>query len=403
MSFGIYKGKGRGLQSDSTQPVSMFSARVKAIILDSETYPEIYEANGKEAALGGITFERLILPSSNQSSLGSSFALPLLPNINHYPIEQELVTILSVGGLNTNISTANTTFYYLPPINSWTSTHINAVPNEVSSTDSSPDSQKKSYIEVNEGSTSKASPTFSNTLLFKYGIKERRDIRPLLPQPGDVSLEGRWGQSIRLGSTNRSAIKNTWSSVGSEGDPLIIIRNNQYQDSAKPWIPLSEDINKDGSSIYFTSTQKINISTKNFKTTSFSQNPPTFPSEYTDNQIILASDRLLFSSNKDSVLITSGQDIHCSSLNFNIDCSNSVISAKKINLGGKDNIQPVLKGDDTVDTLNKLLIQLTSFMTVVAATSLPGISESAKLILPELSNIQIKINTQLRSNTTFTK
>lgn len=403
MSFGVYKGKRGATQGVNTQPVSIFSARVKATILDDKTYPEIYENNGREAALGGITFERLVLPSSNQNSAGSSFALPLLPNINHYPIEQELVTILSVGGLNTNISTNNTTFYYLPPINSWTSTHINAVPNEVSSTDSIPESQKKSYTEVGLGSTLKNSTTFTNTLLFKYGIEERKDIRPLLPQPGDVSLEGRWGQSIRLGSTNRSALPNTWSSVGTQGDPLVILRNRQYTDPAKPWIPLSEDINKDGSSLYLTSTQKIHINTRNFKTTSFLKKPPISPSEYVNNQIILTSDRLLFSSREDSIILTSGQDIHCSGLNFNIDCDSSVISAKRINLGGKDKIQPILKGDDTVDALNKLLTQLTSFMTVVAATSLPGISESAKLILPELSNIQIKINTQLRSNTTFTK
>jgi len=42
-------------------------------------------------------------------------------------------------------------------------------------------------------------------------------------------------------------------------------------------------------------------------------------------------------------------------------------------------------------------------MAVVAATNLPGISDSAKTIIPELSLIKIKVNTQIRSNVTATK
>ena len=42
-------------------------------------------------------------------------------------------------------------------------------------------------------------------------------------------------------------------------------------------------------------------------------------------------------------------------------------------------------------------------MTVVAATSLPGISDSAKTIIPELTAVKIKVNTQIRSNVTTTK
>ena len=377
MAYGVFKGeKGKG-SNVSNNSLGLFPARVKAVILDSTTYKNLYEAFGEEASIGGITFEKLEYPSSNVDSEGSSFALPLFPNFNHYPIEQELVTIIATGGLSSNKSTNRTTYYYLPPINSWTSAHINALPNEVTAPAEIPTSQQKNYKETQAGSTSKTTPVFTNTLGFKYGIKERKDIRPLLPQPGDVSFEGRWGQSIRLGSTNRSALTNTWSISGTEGDPIIIIRNNQYKSTLEPWIPLSEDINADGGSIYISSTQKIPVNTINYKTKSFnSNNPPTEPKEYIKDQVILNSGRLLFVSREDSILLTSANSVHISAARFNVDTNSTTIQSSRIELGSSDSelLHPVLKGDLTVSLLNdiiNLLQDLTTACAGAAAGSIP--------------------------------
>lgn len=404
MAFGVNKGSRGSDKNTTVQPLSIFPARTKAIVLDSTTYSNLYKQYGEEASIGGISFERLNYPSNNKEAEGVSFALPLFPNFNHYPIEQEIVTIISTGGLTSNDSTNQTTYYYLPPVNSWTSTHINAVPNEVNSSPDIPTSQQKSYSEVFAGSTNKTSPIFKNTLQFKYGIKERKNIRPLLPQPGDISFEGRWGQSIRLGSTNRSALPNTWSNIGQEGDPILILRNRQYESTLDPWIPLSENINLDGGSIYFTSTQQIDINTVNFKTDSFgTTTAPEKPSEYSKDQIILDSGRLIFVSKEESILLTAIESIHLSAINFNVDSDSTTIASNQIKLGGASNLQPVLKGDDTVDCLSRLLTQLSTFMTIVAATNLPGISDTARTIIPELQAINLKVNTQIRSTITSTK
>ena len=72
------------------------------------------------------------------------------------------------------------------------------------------------------------------------------DIKSILPYEGDIIYEGRWGQSFRLGSTvNNANIPNTWSSAGENGDPITILRNNQYDDGNDPWVPQVEDINQD--------------------------------------------------------------------------------------------------------------------------------------------------------------
>jgi hypothetical protein len=74
-------------------------------------------------------------------------------------------------------------------------------------------------------------------------------------------LEGRFGNSIRFGSTNASSEisnPNNWSDSGNTGDPITIIRNGQSTNlDEKGWLPTVENINSDASSIYLTSNQRI--------------------------------------------------------------------------------------------------------------------------------------------------
>lgn len=403
MAYGVFKGyKGRA-QNPLNADIGLFPARVKAIILDNTTYKDLYDNYGKESSIGGITFEKIPYASTDTNTQGTLFALPLFPNFNHYPIEEELVTILSTGGISSNDSSLATTFYYLPPINTWTSTHINALPNEITGTPDTSIAQQKNYQEVEAGSTNKITPSFTNALTFKYGIKERKDIRPLLPQPGDVSFEGRWGQSIRLGSTNRSGLDNTWSSVGEEGDPLIIIRNNQFKSTLDPWIPLSEDINTDGGSIYLTSTQKIPVDTVNFKVQSFNtNNPPIEPKEYTKDQIILDSGRLVFVSREDSILLTSANSVHISAARFNVDSSSTTIQSSKVELGSSDPklLQPVLRGGEVQDLLDNIILLLNK-LTLACSIAANGAGPIQSLVDFAVQNQELL--TKLKTNTIKSK
>ena len=88
-------------------------------------------------------------------------------------------------------------------------------------------------------------------------MEENSNILPLQQFEGDVTLEGRKGQGIRFGSTvsKRSNI-NEWSSVGNNGDPITILVNGYVTSSADSQV-IIEEINKEQSSIYLTSTQAI--------------------------------------------------------------------------------------------------------------------------------------------------
>ena len=94
----------------------------------------------------------------------------------------------------------------------------------------------------------------------------------MLPFEGDMIFEGRFGNSIRFGSSNPRG-KNNWSENSSEGEPITIISNGQTKGHSMAL----EDINGDASSIYLTSNQNIdnlNIASKNFKSLNATFSPP---------------------------------------------------------------------------------------------------------------------------------
>jgi len=90
---------------------------------------------------------------------------------------------------------------------------------------------------------------------------EKSDIKALRQFTGDVTIEGRWGNSIRFGSTNPiPADQNPWSKNSTPGNPITIIRNGQGKpDNNITTLPTVENINKDPSSIYLTQGQQIVI------------------------------------------------------------------------------------------------------------------------------------------------
>lgn len=84
----------------------------------------------------------------------------------------------------------------------------------------------------------------------------------LQPFEGDVVLQGRFGNSVRFGSTSAKT-ETPWSKgevrPGSSGDGIMILRvDDQFVTDEKGMLT-KEDISTDASSIYLTTTQKIDL------------------------------------------------------------------------------------------------------------------------------------------------
>ena len=380
------------------------AVRVLSIILD-ESHPRFKEL-GEWNALGIVEYEDVTNPLV--SSLLPT-ARPLTGNSKNFPLINEIVFIMSFPNTDIDIISSNQEQYYINIISLWNHPHHNAYP---STPNSLPPSQQKDYIETTTGNVRRIGvidPKDQSTGIFLgKTFKERSNIHPILPFEGDIIEEGRWGNSIRIGSTVQNTINN-WSSVGTNGDPILIIRNGQGIQDKQGWVPTVEDINNDDSSIYATSTQKIPLNASSINYFSYPSNSPQSPNEYSDKQIILNSGRLVFNSSVDHILLSSKKSINLNGIeSVNIDSPTVIIQSEKVYLGSKNATEPVLLGNSTISTLNNLIDNLSAFLqtcsTLVSTppgTLIVPLNVAATELLDKLKIIQGNLE-KLKSKTNYT-
>ena len=376
--------------------ISAKAVRVKSIILDS-SHPR-YNELGKENSIGIIMFdENIEIPNRNNNIESFPYARPLDVNLKKYPLINEIVYVFILPTTDIGNNTALKQAYYANVVSLWNHPHHNAYP-DISNP--LPPSQQKDYSETEGGSVRRVTDQ-STEIKLGDTFKEKSNIHPLLPFEGDILLEGRWGNSIRFGSTVQNK-PNNWSSVGNNGDPIVILRNGQLVDASNEgWIPIVEDINKDLSSIYLTSTQQVPINVAQTIYDSYS-NQPVAPNKYQDKQIIINSGRLVFNSNKDHILLSSAQSIGFNAINgFNFDTkTNFIVNAPSIKLGGKTATESVLKGDTTINLITGLvdqLVALSSALQTVPVSGGPAVAPAATQLISYLQKLKIDLKTTTKS------
>ena len=375
---------------------NVISARVTDIILDSN-YPNFFELGGWNS-VGTIYFEPV--GGANLDSSTNNIALPLLPYLKTYPLVNELVLLFSLPDSNIGSNDDTKRYYYLNTIAIWNNQHMNGYPNLLKSSQTQP-TENKSYQEIQDGQTRKSTDQEVdydfNSPLVGGTFAERSNIHPLLSYAGDIILEGRWGNSIRFGSTVK-ADSNNWSSNGENGEPITIIRNGQSPESSdEGWVPVVEDINLDLSSIYLTSNQTLPLNTE---ITSFPtlQTPPEAITAYSGSQVILNSDRLVFSSKADSIILNSSKTISLSSIQsmglYSQEGDITLQSGKgNIRLGDVNANQSVILGDNFMKDFSSLLGKLQILCQTLSAepylaVSGPAASSTKTQISQMLNNIK---------------
>jgi hypothetical protein len=399
-------------------------ARVVDIILD-ETHPLFNPIYGEWDSIGTIFYQDLNIPLPTDSHIRQSpsgffvsilpFARPFYSNIKQYPLINEVVLMVNSINVDSREIVSNDAsgplYYYIANLNVWgNNQHQNALPQELYS-NTLPTTQQKTYEQASLGSTSKISSNDSNNISLGNTFEPRSDIHPLRPFEGDIIYEGRWGNSVRFGSTVKDT-PNNWSTTGSNGDPITIIRNGQGERSPKGYINIVEDINIDDSSIYLTSTQQVPIEVSSINNyDSYQSNPPTQPNQYAGEQVILNSGRLVFNTTADHLLLSSKKSINLNAVeSINFDTTGNVIlSSNKVFLGSKDAPEPVLLGDSTVTLLRTLLIELAELTNtlstqigVPAGALLAPTSVVAGITNATINNLINQLD-GLKSQTTFTE
>lgn len=244
--------------------------RVKSVVMGPIKADGKTDENYKGASsIGSVYYELLYSAlSTSKSKEVSEPAYPIWNFIRQIPLINEIIIILPGPTKKLNDSAANTQYYYMPAYALWNNPNHNGFPNMEEWADFlNTDANKPEYS---------GNSTSSKLLPLGFTFRENPIVKDLQPFEGDIIVQGRFGQSIRLGSTVSVMKKfNTWSnnSQDKNGDPITIITNSQGKRNIKEenkFNPIVEDINIDGSSIYLTSTQEINlVDINNFPLASF--------------------------------------------------------------------------------------------------------------------------------------
>ena len=392
MSFKIRANLGRAISSQgkrtSIPAIKSQIGKVFGIMLTENTpTKELWENNGGWAGIGTIFYLEYNTDAKFKNNIDLTtckIARPAFIN-QQYPLVGELVYLTDAPTPVSQVkSTSGNQKYYTGIVNMW----------------NNPQQNSPTGVEENK--------TFI----------EKSDIRNLVPFEGDIIYQGRKGNGMRFGSTVKvySDI-NEWSSAGDDGDPITILVNGYVTTDQSSQINV-EEVNKELSSIYMTSTQVIPLSPDR-KDTLNSLTKPLLPNKYQSSQLIFNSDRITLNSKKDEVMIFAKTNIEINTKNIiNLNADGWVhINAPKIILGPTQQLveggtiyqysdQPMLLGGLTQEVLIDLLLELSKLAaSLTSAISAPpgaplvdinaaGVSLSEKLneIIPKIKDITSKIN-----------
>ena len=387
----------------------IIAVRVKSIILD-KSHPRFLDAGGWNG-LGTIEYDLIEMPNLFPSTVWP-LARPVSPNIKSLPLINEVVYLIKLPNTSIGVSVTGKTSYYINTVSLWNHPHHNGYPLNANIP---PPSQQKDYKQSTLGSVRRVTDKSTEIDLGNTFI-ERSNIHPLLPFEGDTIQEGRWGNSIRFSSTIKtkelpSIGLNNWSQGPStSGDPITIIRNGQsVKANNEGWVPITEDINNDLTSIYLTSTQTIPLNASSISYFSYPSNPPEDINKFSGPQLIYNSGRIVLNTNQDHLLLSSIKSINLNAIqSVNIDTPTTIIQSSNVLLGSKNATEPVLLGDSTIATLTSILDNMVGFLNAfdqVVIKSEPGalmpVTLVANLVSSKLDEIKGNLE-KLKSNTVKT-
>lgn len=290
---------------------------------------------GNPLPLGSIEI-RIGSVESNTGQVRNVFARPLHFSARRIPLIGEQVVIIS-GPVNdwTTSGLKQTGFLYFQPLNSTDDPVLHQFP--------------KLWKRDKPGSGGQAGQRKADRNETGYSFpKSPKMIDSIQPFEGDDIFEGRFGQSIRFGSSVVGDLsiyekKPSWKGTAN-GDPIMILRLKKptggtagNQNSSGLWNANPkygiEDLGQDDASIYLTSTQML---TK-FKA-GFTKNMDVKTSANwgSGSQIIVSADRVILNAlankafviGKDAVVIT-GKQVLFQSENYKVDLDDLMDFLKK--------------------------------------------------------------------------
>lgn len=354
-------------------------------IINGQEY-EIVSAEVVDVDFSGKDKEKLytikcrILGSfGSQASISTIQARALDANIKNIPIAGEVVILLKGPTAYNSYLGTGQEYYFTNPVSIQSSVHHNGLPGATQFGMIQTPSDSINREETRDGITNKTKSRTQLNYTIDPVFPERLDVYPIQPYSGDLILEGRWGQSIRFGSTidERRTYPRTpnWrSGLGATGNPILIISNGTNPPKKRYNEFIIENVNTDDSTIWLTSGQQVNVvPASDFKPSIESKgvNLHTINND-SGHQVIIASDRIILNAKKQEIIGYSKEGIGFSTeKTFSLDSKKLIeMESGRINLG-LNATESALLGDTTAVWLNDLCVLVLDMLNQITALTVP--------------------------------
>ncbi len=298
---------------DSRQETSFYEIE-PALVHDilTEDHPQ-FDALGGYSMIGAVKFQLLFSSKSGLRSDALPWAIPLSGNQREYPLVGELVEVVFYLGMA----------FYGKRIN-----YMNTVNGSISF-------DFGASLQIPGGGDYKKAELVGPRTLLKGEEKpglnfyENYFIQPLKMSEGDMTYEGRLGQTLRLGHKAREEgedpyeLQNIKLRIGQLTDAEANDRGSEKEDAESVANkPIDEHINDDGCSLWMTLGEEVEFAPGNpaSPADSLYKTLEASPDIYDGKQIIINSDRLIFNAkNKQVMCFSKGDTYFNSTSNFVID------------------------------------------------------------------------------------
>ncbi len=241
---------------------------------------------------------------------------PANPRHNDIPLIGEHVLIFQGTNEFSTVDKFRRQWYYFPAYNIQSNVNHNALPG------------------IAEAQTSNVNAVGQQNPLGESF--KQKSVSQLQIFEGDTIIQGRFSNSIRLGSTVNNGsytLQPTWKG-NADGDPIIILSNAHFDKKDKLFT--IESFKNDFSSLYLTSMQQL-IDLKLYRTPTKSSPINSFKT----SQLVADANRIILRAKSDSIILDSPNRI--------------TLGAPQVRIGAENAGHPLVKGDKLRMILNDLV------------------------------------------------
>jgi len=298
------------------QPFIYEVAQVENIVLNEDSgadslnsrTPDLDRADAAKTA-GRVQFR--ILPAyQTVARKDLPWADPIIPYQSTFPIIGEYVLVFKGLGR----------YFYIGPLNIDRKITINNYPivgDVVENLRKGAVNKKVAGQLAQNGAATTIAKLFkpiSTADLVNYNPPD--NVQPIKAYEGDIIFQGRYGNSIRLGSSQMTQPAGKKSNT--KQYPNIVLRTGQSKTAKSTSNEASalttENLQNDDSSIYLTSNQTLPFKPSTITSNTFLKSTTNRPLSFSGAQIILNTDTLVLNAKAESIFLFSKKGIHLNSL-----------------------------------------------------------------------------------------